>query len=60
VLYSGRFLALPANIKLGCKIMPGTNTPVFYENSKITDVKRFLTLGPVVNVVKLFFCGQLN
>jgi hypothetical protein len=26
-------LALPTNIRLGWKILPGTNTPSYYENS---------------------------
>jgi hypothetical protein len=33
-----RLLALPTNIRLGWKSLPGTNTLVYYENSKITDV----------------------
>jgi hypothetical protein len=31
----------------------GQNTQAYYENSKITEVKSFLTLGPVVKVIKL-------
>jgi hypothetical protein len=29
----GRFLALPTNIRLGWKGLPGTNTLAFYQNS---------------------------
>jgi hypothetical protein len=28
----GRFLALPANIRLGCKALPGTNNLAYYEH----------------------------
>ncbi len=50
----GRLLALPAKIMLGWKDLPGTNTLVYYKNSKITDMKSFITLGIVANVIKLF------
>ncbi len=33
-------LGYPPNIRLGWKGMPGTNTLAFYENSKITAVKK--------------------
>jgi len=29
----GRFLALPTNIRLGWKGLPGTNTLAYYQNS---------------------------
>ncbi len=32
VLHSGRLLASPANIRLGGKGLPGTNTLAYYEN----------------------------
>jgi len=35
----GRLLALPPNIRLGKKGLPGTNTPAYYENSSVTDKK---------------------
>jgi hypothetical protein len=39
-----RLLALPTNIKLGWKCLPVTNTLAYYENSKVTAVKSFITL----------------
>jgi hypothetical protein len=42
-------LALPANIRLGWKDQPDTNSQVYWEHSSITYVKRFVTLTPVVN-----------
>ena len=50
----GRLPALPTNIKLGCKGLPGTNTLAYYENPFITAVKIFIRLDPGVNVIKLF------
>ncbi len=38
---------LLANIRLGWKGLPATNTLADYKHLKITDVKRFITLGPV-------------
>jgi hypothetical protein len=35
----GYALALLANIRLGWKSLPRTNTPSYYKNSKITDKK---------------------
>jgi hypothetical protein len=35
---------LPANIKLGCKGIAGSNNLVYHKNSYITDVKSFTTL----------------
>ncbi len=46
--------ALPANLILDWKGLPRTNTPAYYGNSQLPDVKCFITLGPVVNVIKLF------
>jgi hypothetical protein len=45
-LLQGRLLALPSNNRLGWKGLPVTNTLAFYENSKITAIKRLITLGP--------------
>jgi hypothetical protein len=28
------------------KVLPGTNTVAYFENSKSTDAKSFITLGP--------------
>jgi hypothetical protein len=33
VLYSGRLIALPSNIRLGLKIMPRSDILVYYEHS---------------------------
>jgi hypothetical protein len=33
VLYLGKLLILLANIEIGLKCLPGTNTLAFYENS---------------------------
>jgi hypothetical protein len=41
----GCALALPANIRLGWKSLPGTNPPAYYENSQLTAIKRFITLA---------------
>ncbi len=34
-----KLLVLPANVRLGWKGLPGTNTLAFYENTQITDEK---------------------
>ncbi len=34
---------LTQNIRLGWKILPGKNTRAYYKNSKITNVKGFIT-----------------
>jgi hypothetical protein len=34
--------------------MPGTNDPAYYEKSKLTAAKSFITLTPGENVKKLF------
>ncbi len=39
-------LALPTNIRLGWKVLPGTNTLAYYENLQIADVQSFITLVP--------------
>ncbi len=33
-------------VRLDWKSLPGANTTYYYENSKITVVKSFITLGP--------------
>jgi len=45
VLHSGRLLALPTNIRLGWKSLPGTNPLAYSENLELTSVKRFITLA---------------
>jgi hypothetical protein len=42
----GKVLALPTNIRLGCRALPGTSTLAFYKNLNITAVKLFITMGP--------------
>ena len=41
-------------VRKGLKSLPKTNDLAYYENSEITDVKSFITLGPGVNVMKRF------
>jgi hypothetical protein len=38
----------------GCKDLPGTNTLAYYEKSKLTTVKSFITLAICANVINLF------
>jgi len=49
----GKLLALHANIRLGWKWFPGTNSLAYFENSDITTVKFFITLAPSANVKRL-------
>jgi len=42
----GSLPALASNITLGWKDLPETNTLTYYENPKIKDRRRFITLGP--------------
>jgi hypothetical protein len=58
-LLKGRLLALPTNIKSGWKGLPDTNALAYYENSKITPVKSFITLVPGVNFINLLKCNLL-
>jgi hypothetical protein len=51
--FSGRPLALPKNIRLGWKGLPGTNTLAYYENLLITAVKSFVRLAPGVKPIIL-------
>jgi hypothetical protein len=46
--------ALPADIRLGWKGLPGTYTLAYYENPKITAVKSFIVQARGPNVIKLF------
>ncbi len=43
----GWLLALPTNNRLGWKDLPEANTLPYYENSKLTAVKSFITLAQV-------------
>ncbi len=56
----GRLLALPTNIRLGWKGLPGTNILAYYEKSQLTAVKSFVTLAPGVNAIKLYFFCNLR
>jgi hypothetical protein len=40
----GRLLALPTNIRLGWKSLPGANTLAFHENSQLSR-KKFYNIG---------------
>jgi hypothetical protein len=46
VLHLGRLLALLANIRLGWKDLPGTNTLAYYGNPYFTAVISFMILAP--------------
>jgi hypothetical protein len=52
----GKLLALPANIRLGWKGLPGAKTQVYCKNLYITAVKKFYRIGPRVVICncKLF------
>jgi hypothetical protein len=45
--WGGGLFAVPANIRIGCKSLPGTNTSFFVGNVR----KRFITLGPAILVL---------
>jgi hypothetical protein len=42
----GRFLALPANIRLGWKGLSVTNTLAYYKHTIDIVIKWFITFGP--------------
>ncbi len=42
----GKLLALPTNIRLGWKSLPGTNTLAYYENPQITAILGFIVQAP--------------
>jgi hypothetical protein len=42
----GQAQALPANIRIGLKGLPGTNTLAYYENLLITAVKSLIVHAP--------------
>ncbi len=41
----GRLLALPTNIRLGWKGLPGTNALAYYEKAQLTAIKCITTLA---------------
>jgi hypothetical protein len=52
--------ALPANIRLCWKGLPGTNALAYYEKSLHTAVKSFITLAPGVNPINILFFATDN
>ncbi len=54
VLLWGILLALPTNIRLGWKVLSGTNTQAYFKKWEIVGVKSFIILSPGHSVVKLF------
>jgi hypothetical protein len=48
-------MTLFANIRLNLKGLPGKNTTAYFKLFYIADIKGFITLGPGVDVTKLFF-----
>ncbi len=53
--------ALPTNISLGWKGLPGTNTLANYENPQITALKSFIGLAPILECqAKGFIVDQRN
>jgi hypothetical protein len=57
-LLKGRLLALPANIGLGWKGLPGTNALAYYKKLELTAVKSFITLAQEYSVLILKNHGQ--
>ncbi len=53
-LSGATLLALPTNIRLGWKGLPGTNTPAFYKNLQIMAVKSFTVQAPDVNLAPVW------
>ena len=53
--FLGKLLVLPANVRLDWKGLPGKNTLAYYENPLIAIKNFLITLGPGVNVMKLFY-----
>ncbi len=49
-----RLLALPANIRLDWKGLPGTKALAYYKTLSISAVKLIITILPGVNLIKLF------
>jgi hypothetical protein len=43
---NGRIIALPANIRLGRKLMAVSNTLAYYDTATITAVKSFIIQTP--------------
>jgi hypothetical protein len=49
-----RLPALLANIRQGCKSLPGTNSLAYFASTPVTKKKSFVIFPPGVNVIKLF------
>ncbi len=56
----GRLLALPTNIRLGCKGLIGTNALDFYENAYLMAVKSFITLATDRNKLERLSLADLS
>jgi hypothetical protein len=53
-------MALPTNIILGCKSLPGTNTLAYNENPLIAAVKSSIVQAPVVSKFALNFRYEID
>jgi hypothetical protein len=56
------YLALPANIRLGWKGMPGTNNLAYYKNKYITAVKKIIisSIGVTLHIVASLMINIYN
>ncbi len=52
--FLGKLLVFPANVRLGWKVIAGTNTPAYLASLTVTKEKCFITLTPGVNAKKHF------
>jgi hypothetical protein len=59
VLHEGRLLALPTNITLSWKGLPGTNTLACDKSSYITAIKKFYNIDTWVQCYKTVFVHNL-
>ncbi len=57
-MFACKALALPANIGLGWKDLPRTNTLAYLENPYITEVKRFIVQAIRSSLVDYASLGQ--
>jgi len=56
----GNLLALPTSIRLDWKDLPGTSALDYYENSKLTTVKSFITLATGTDESVIFVFESVN
>jgi hypothetical protein len=54
MLHLGKLLALPTNIRLSLKCLLMANTLAYYKKFVTYCLKRFITMAPGANVIKLF------